>query len=261
LREELPAVPPVSAGTNTGTAGVEAGKGAPNTSSQTPSSTEQNGQTNKGGKEWSVSGLVDSIIAGAVSFGDSISAFLKSAVSSIGKWIGLKGDEAGDAVKKAAEKANQWLMKKSNGFKIPTLLGGVNLSGIKVSSKFGMRMHPKYHEMRQHNGVDIPFPNGTPIVADENCESVKITHSDGGGYCAVVKLKNGDEERFLHVKAQPIGSERTLKPGDEMAFVSNSGTSVTSSTPGGDGSHMHYEYLVNGEHVDPMPHLPKELRA
>ncbi|MFA5855146.1 MAG: M23 family metallopeptidase [Candidatus Gracilibacteria bacterium] len=251
LKGEFPAVPPVSAGTNPdAAAGAESGGNAPVTPAQTPSS-----------KEWSVSGLVDSIIAGAVSFGDSISGFLKNAVSSISKWLGIKGDAAGDAAKKAAEKVVdgvERLFKKTNGFQAPKTFNGADLTGtVNVTSPFGQRVNSETGELEGHGGIDLDLPEGCPIYATEDCEVISSGFGSRGGNAVTIKLQNGYENLFCHFQ-KPGAKVGPLKAGDIIGYIGHTGRCRSSN--GGLGTHLHFEVHDTNKHkVDPRPYLSDEI--
>ena len=252
LKSELPSVPPASAGTN-----------PPNAPAQTPSSTDQNGQSpEKGGKEWSITGLVDSIMGGMVSFGDSISGFLKNAVSSISKWLGIKGDAAGDAAKKAAEKvkdAIEGLFPDAPIFDFGKMFEGAVVKPIVGDRKCIRPVHPVTHKKNvPHNGVDIELPKGVKVLASaaipEGCKVIFSGENNGYGECVKFQLPDGNIGVMAHFSKRDVKVGDILKPGTVIGAIGSTGMST--------GPHMHFEVRTpGGEVVDPEKYLPPELRA
>ena len=56
-----------------------------------------------------------------------------------------------------------------------------------MTSKFGPRMHPIFHEMRVHTGVDWAAPSGTPIYAAY--AGTVASAAVAGGYGNLVRLE------------------------------------------------------------------------
>ncbi len=111
-----------------------------------------------------------------------------------------------------------------------------------LSSRFGIRWN------RQHNGVDIAAPGGTPIYAAE--EGV-VTYSqyNFGGYGYMVKIShgNGVETRYAHCSRLLVEAGDTVEQGEPIALVGTTGRST--------GNHLHFEIRINGQAIDPLPYL------
>jgi beta-lactamase regulating signal transducer with metallopeptidase domain len=56
---------------------------------------------------------------------------------------------------------------------VPSILPIESANIRKVSSGYGMRMHPMHKEMTMHKGVDFVAPKGTPVIATANGKVVK----------------------------------------------------------------------------------------
>ncbi|MFI2102913.1 M23 family metallopeptidase [Isoptericola sp. NPDC019693] len=113
----------------------------------------------------------------------------------------------------------------------------------KVTSPFGTRFHPIYHEARLHAGTDFHAVVGTPIASPTTGVVESVGWSSGGGLNVAIEHAGGVTTRHLHL------SEALVKPGEE---VQGGQTIALSGDSGvGTGAHYHFEVHVDGEPVDP----------
>lgn len=118
---------------------------------------------------------------------------------------------------------------------------------VRITSRFDPnRLHPVLHKIRAHRGVDYGAPYGSPIRATADG---KISFAGTQNtYGKMVKLKHGQKFSTLYAHMSKISEKMKtggrVKQGDVIGYVGNSGR-VT-------GTHLHYEFRVNNEHVDPL---------
>ena len=117
----------------------------------------------------------------------------------------------------------------------------------RVSSGFSLsRMHPILNKRRAHKGVDYAAPTGTPVKATGN--GLVTFKGQKNGYGNVVELKHGDSYTTLYghlsrfAKDMRIGE--TVKQGEIIGYVGQTGLAT--------GPHLHYEFMVAGQHRDPL---------
>lgn len=116
----------------------------------------------------------------------------------------------------------------------------------RVSSRFGMRLHPRYKRWRPHRGVDIAVPVGTPVMATADGWVARVA-TDPTGYglfMDVVHPASGFLTRFAHLSSARFQSGRAVRRGDVIALSGDSGNAM--------GAHLHYEVRYRGRAVDPM---------
>ena len=108
-----------------------------------------------------------------------------------------------------------------------------------LTSRFGERWN------RQHCGIDIGAPAGTPITAAEG-GTVIYSQYNTGGYGNLVKLShgNGVETWYAHCSLLLVSEGDVVEQGEEIGLVGTTGNST--------GNHLHFEVRVNGEPVDPL---------
>ncbi|MCK4840313.1 MAG: peptidoglycan DD-metalloendopeptidase family protein [Methylococcales bacterium] len=117
----------------------------------------------------------------------------------------------------------------------------------RISSRFNLkRKHPVLNRIRAHKGVDYAARTGTPIKSTGDGRIVYRGRK--GGYGRVVIVKHGQKYSTLYAhlssyrKGQKTGSR--IKQGQVIGYVGRSGLAT--------GSHLHYEFRVNGAHRNPL---------
>lgn len=117
----------------------------------------------------------------------------------------------------------------------------------RLSSHFGHRSSPGGIGSTNHQGIDIPAPTGTPIIAVKE-GTVKTAGPSGGyGNCVVIDHENGYETLYGHMSQITCNAGDKVKPGDVIGKIGSTGNST--------GPHLHFGILKNGVYVDPEPYL------
>ncbi len=111
-----------------------------------------------------------------------------------------------------------------------------------VTSEFGNR------NGRIHKGIDIAAPKGTPIHAA--LEGKVVYAGVQRGYGNVIILEHVDYIMtvYAHNETNLVRLGDKVNRAQPIATVGSSGTS--------DGPHLHFEYRVNGQAIDPREVLP-----
>jgi murein DD-endopeptidase MepM/ murein hydrolase activator NlpD len=115
----------------------------------------------------------------------------------------------------------------------------------RISSGFGMRLHPILKVWRAHKGTDYVAPAGTPVRAIG--DGTVIFAGQKGGYGNVIDLRhvNGYITRYGHLSRFAAGIHRGTRVsiGKTIAYVGMTGLATA--------PHLHFEVLVNGVQRDP----------
>jgi murein DD-endopeptidase MepM/ murein hydrolase activator NlpD len=116
----------------------------------------------------------------------------------------------------------------------------------RISSGFGMRRHPILGTMRAHKGVDYAAPTGTPIKATADGTITFRGWQNGYGNTIEIKHFNGYTTLYGHMSrfSEEMSKGDSISQGDVIGYVGSTGMS--------NGPHLHYEFRVNGLHVDPL---------
>lgn len=120
------------------------------------------------------------------------------------------------------------------------------LKFTRISSTFGMRKHPVHGTWRGHKGVDYAAPNGTPIHATADGVVDFRGWQNGYGNTIILKHHNGISTLYAHQSRFENGLKKgdSVKQGQLIGYVGSTGWST--------GPHLHYEFRVNNNPVDPL---------
>jgi murein DD-endopeptidase MepM/ murein hydrolase activator NlpD len=115
----------------------------------------------------------------------------------------------------------------------------------RVSSGFSMRVHPVFGVWKQHKGLDLAAPLGTPIRAAGDGTVDFVGTSNGYGNLVVLKHWSSYSTAYGHMSRFASGLHRGEKvhQGDVIGYVGATGWAT--------GPHLHYEFRVGGEARDP----------
>ncbi len=99
-----------------------------------------------------------------------------------------------------------------------------------------------------HPGLDIAN-NGAPMVVAADAGRVEAAGWDGSGYGNMVLIDhgNGYKTRYGHMSVVMVISGQTVKRGDTIGRMGNTGRST--------GTHTHFEIYKNGVRLNPLSFL------
>lgn len=109
---------------------------------------------------------------------------------------------------------------------------------VPVYSKFGVR------HGRNHNGVDLPSPTGTPTYAAFAGKVRTATRSKGYGNIVILRHPNGLETYYGHLSRINVKVGDWVDAGQEIGLIGSTGRST--------GPHLHFETRYKGFAFDPQ---------
>lgn len=129
------------------------------------------------------------------------------------------------------------------------------IDGARLSSGFGMRLHPILGYTRMHRGVDFAAPTGTAIYAAGDGTVTRLGRVSG--YGNYVEIRHGEQytTAYAHLSAFARGLTKgdRVRQGEVIGYVGSTGTAT--------GPHLHYEVHYRGEQVDPRSiRMPATIR-
>jgi murein DD-endopeptidase MepM/ murein hydrolase activator NlpD len=129
----------------------------------------------------------------------------------------------------------------------PTQRLSAPVSVIRVTSKFGLRVHPIRSRWHEHTGIDLAAAHGTPVLAAA-AGTVRYVGRDAhyGNYI-VVEHANHLQTWYGHLSAFGKGLRKgsVVQQGQRIGVVGRTGAAT--------GPHLHFEVRKNGQPVDPVP--------
>ena len=121
----------------------------------------------------------------------------------------------------------------------------------RISSRFGMRRDPIHGHHRRHSGIDIAAARGTVIAAAAPGKVVFAGRRGGYGNLVEIEHADGRHTRYGHA------DQLLVAPGDEV--IDGQPIATVGSTGRSTGPHLHFEVMENGQKVNPLEALTKDV--
>jgi murein DD-endopeptidase MepM/ murein hydrolase activator NlpD len=120
------------------------------------------------------------------------------------------------------------------------------LKFTRISSTFGMRVHPLHGTWTGHAGVDYAAPQGTPIHATADGVVDFAGVQNGYGNVVIIKHYGKYSTVYAHQSriAEGIHKGASISQGQLIGYVGMTGWAT--------GPHLHYEFRVDNQPVDPL---------
>ncbi len=114
----------------------------------------------------------------------------------------------------------------------------------KISSGYGMRLHPVTRRRSFHNGIDIKARRGTSVVAP--MDGVVIAAGRAGllGRLVKIQTRNGMIMYFAHLTRYKCRRGQRVKKGQLIGTVGSSGRAT--------GPHLHFSVKQNSKYLNPL---------
>ncbi len=121
------------------------------------------------------------------------------------------------------------------------------VEGVRMTSEFGMRVHPVLGVRRGHKGIDLAGPIGTPVVA--TADGLVSKAEWFSSYGLYISLEHGAEiqTRYGHMSRLNVYAGQRVHKGDVIGYIGTTGRST--------GPHLHYEVRIAGIAVNPVPYM------
>jgi murein DD-endopeptidase MepM/ murein hydrolase activator NlpD len=116
-----------------------------------------------------------------------------------------------------------------------------------LSSAFGGRADPFNGSADFHPGLDISANRGTPVFATTDGTVQAAKYSGNYGNAVLIDHGFGIATRFAHLSGFVVRAGQQVRRGQVVGYVGSTGRATS--------SHLHYEILLNGRAVNPMPLL------
>ncbi len=121
----------------------------------------------------------------------------------------------------------------------------------KITSNYGMRVHPITGQYKLHTGVDISAPIGANFVAANDGIVTKAEYNTAYGNMVVIDHGGGISTLYAHGSEILVTVGQTVKKNDAILKVGSTGYST--------GPHAHFEVRINGVVTNPIPYITNGL--
>jgi murein DD-endopeptidase MepM/ murein hydrolase activator NlpD len=139
----------------------------------------------------------------------------------------------------------QWLRELRVLHQLPTGSPIANHAGM--SSDYGTRLDPFTKTLSHHAGIDFKAEHGTPILATGDGVVAKVDVDRHNGQYVEIEHASGFTTRYAHVSRFAVKAGETVKRGQVIANVGNTGRSTS--------PHLHYEIRYQGIPINPLQAL------
>ena len=123
----------------------------------------------------------------------------------------------------------------------------VPTKNYRITSTYGMRIHPVYGYEKMHTGVDLAAPLNTPIYATRAGGVVWAGWGSTGGWWVKVDHGDGFASTYLHLTRYVVKIGDFVEAGQIVGYMGSTGVST--------GSHLHFGIMYNGEWVNPLKYV------
>jgi len=144
-----------------------------------------------------------------------------------------------------AKAEQRWLGQLKVVSQLPTTSPAAKNAGI--SSDYGTRIDPFTHTLVYHQGIDFSVGHGSPIMATGDGVVSKVDVDRNNGQYLEIEYASGFTTRYAHVSSFSVRTGETVKRGQVIAAVRNTGRST--------GTHLHYEIRYQGVSINPLQAL------
>ncbi len=116
-----------------------------------------------------------------------------------------------------------------------------------VTSGYGTRADPFTGRPTLHEGLDFSVPLGTEVHATADGVVRDVVIERGFGHMVIVQHDGRTVTRYAHLSRPLVTRGQRVTRGEVIALSGRSGRATS--------PHLHYEVLVNGRPVNPLPYI------
>ncbi len=131
-----------------------------------------------------------------------------------------------------------------NGVAANKALMSTPISGVRITSGFGMRRHPLLGYNKLHTGIDFGAARGTPIKAAGDGVVSHVGWRGSYGRTVVIEHANKYSTLYAHMsKTAKLEKGQKVRQGQVIGYVGTTGRST--------GPHLHYEVRQGKRPINP----------
>lgn len=131
---------------------------------------------------------------------------------------------------------------KTNAFICPIQKGV-----FKITSPYGMRIHPISKKEKKHIGIDLKAEENTDILASSDGKVIKVEYDQNYGNYLVIQHMNNVLTLYSKMNKIYVKKGNIVKSGTVIGTVGNTGIST--------GAHLHFEIIKDRKRVNPEDYI------
>jgi murein DD-endopeptidase MepM/ murein hydrolase activator NlpD len=117
-----------------------------------------------------------------------------------------------------------------------------------IVAGFGMQTHPLLRIPRQHYGLDLAGSLGEPVVAPAKGQVAFAGRKGEYGNAITIDHGHGLVTVYAHLSGFAVKeADECVEPGGAIGYIGSTGLTA--------GPQLHFEVIVDGNHVDPAPFI------
>ena len=156
-----------------------------------------------------------------------------------------------DEITAAYEAVNNQILELAKQGLDTAYIGGVLAWPVpgytKITSNYGMRVHPITGQYKLHTGVDISAPIGANFVAANDGIVTKAEYNTAYGNMVIIDHGGGISTLYAHGSEILVTVGQTVKRNEAILKVGSTGYST--------GPHAHFEVRINGVVTNPIEYI------
>ncbi|MDR0429751.1 MAG: M23 family metallopeptidase [Tannerellaceae bacterium] len=114
---------------------------------------------------------------------------------------------------------------------------------LRITSGFGIRLHPISKKRKRHKGIDIAKVKGTPVHASGNGIVIRKGYDSGYGIFIEIEHAGSFRSFYAHLSKVMVNVGDSVGITQQIACVGNTGETT--------GCHLHYEVRKNKQFLNP----------
>lgn len=130
-------------------------------------------------------------------------------------------------------------------------IAGAGEADIEEDGLFGT--YRSHEDETMHEGIDIDAAKNTSVDAAKEGEVIFTGPQGAYGNLVIVRHADGTETYYAHLNSYSVVVGDQVKQGQSIGGVGNTAYGEWAEPNMED--HLHFEYWVNGEPVDPLTYL------
>lgn len=117
----------------------------------------------------------------------------------------------------------------------------------KITSPFGMRVHPITKIYKLHTGTDIGAPTGANFIAAADGKVIKSCYNTAYGNMVMIDHGGGVVTLYAHGSKRMVSEGDYVRQGETVLKVGSTGYAT--------GPHAHFEVRINGAYKNPLNYV------